>query len=296
MHGNAPIGGFEERIVATADGLALYARDYPALAPVTGLPVLCLHGLTRNSRDFEVIAPRIAACGRRVIVPDTRGRGNSANDPDPAHYNPAIYAQDMIALLDKLGVARAVFLGTSMGGIVTLVTATLAPDRIAAAILNDIGTHISPEGVARIGSYVGRMQAVGSWREAAAAIRAVNGAAHPGRLEDDGFWDTYARRTFRAREDGMLELDYDPQIAIGFAAAADAPPADLSPLFQALAVKPVLSVRGALSDLLSPETVAKMRALKPDLETVEIDDVGHAPTLEEPQAWEALLSFLAKVA
>jgi pimeloyl-ACP methyl ester carboxylesterase len=294
MQGNA-IGDFEERIVATADGLALYARDYPALAPVTGLPVLCLHGLTRNSRDFEVIAPRIAACGRRVIVPDTRGRGNSANDPDPARYNPAIYAQDMIALLDKLGVAKAVFLGTSMGGIITMVTAALAPDRIAAAILNDIGTHISPEGIARIGGYVGRISAVGSWGEAAETMRAINGVAYPGRLGDAGFWETFAHRTFREREDGMLELNYDPKIAIGLAAAADAPPADMTPLFQALAAKPVLSVRGAISDLLSLETVARMRALKPDLESVEVDDVGHAPTLDEPQAWDAILGFLAKV-
>ncbi len=295
MQGNAPIGGFEERIVATADGLTLYARDYPALAPATGLPVLCLHGLTRNSRDFEVVAPRIAACGRRVIVPDTRGRGKSANDPDPTHYNPAIYAQDTIALLDKLGVAKAVFLGTSMGGVITMVTAALAPDRIAAAILNDIGTHLSPEGIARIGGYVGRTRVLESWREAAEAIRAVNGAAHPGRLDDDGFWEIFARRTFRERDDGALELDYDPQIAIGFAAAADAPPADLSPLFQALAAKPILSLRGGLSDLLSPETVARMRALKPDLESAEVEDVGHAPTLEEPQAWDAILGFLAKV-
>lgn len=289
-------GGYEERILATADGLALYARDYAPLMPATGLPVICLHGLTRNSRDFEVIAPRIAACGRRVVAPDMRGRGRSANDPDPAHYQPPVYAQDVAAFMDKLDITQAVFVGTSMGGIVTMVLASLAPGRIAAAVLNDIGHKLSPEGVARIGSYVGRTPAKASWSEAAEAVRAIAGAAYPGRLDDAEFWEAFARRSFRQRDDGMLETDYDPHIALAFAAAADAPPPDLTPLFQALAPKPVLSVRGAISDLLSAATVAEMRALKPDLHTVEVENVGHAPMLDEPEAWEAVLGFLAKVA
>ena len=289
------IGAFEERILATADGLTIYARDYAPLAPVTGLPVICLHGLTRNSRDFEVIAPRIAACGRRVVAPDMRGRGKSANDPDPAHYQPVIYAQDVSALMDKLEIPEAVFIGTSMGGIVTMVLAAMAPARIAAAVLNDIGPKLSPEGIARIGSYVGRTRPVASWAEAAEAVRAIAGSAYPARLDDGDFWDAFARRTFRQREDGMIETDYDPHIALGFAAAADAPPPDMTPLFQALAAKPVLSVRGALSDLLSADTVAEMRAVKPDLDFVEVENVGHAPMLDEPEAWEAVLGFLAQV-
>lgn len=291
----AKVGAFEERIVATADGLTLYARDYAPLTPVTGLPVICLHGLTRNSRDFEVIAPRIAACGRRVVAPDVRGRGKSANDPDPAHYQPAIYAQDVAALMDKLEIPQAVFIGTSMGGIITMVLAALAPARITAAVLNDVGLKLSPEGIARIGSYVGRTRPVANWGEAAEAVRAIAGQAYPGRLDDGEFWDAFARRTFRQREDGLLETDYDPHIALAFAAPGDAPPPDMTPLFQALAAKPVLSVRGAISDLLSAETVAEMRALKPDLEAVEVENVGHAPMLDEPEAWEAVLGFLAKV-
>ncbi len=289
------IGGFEERIFATVDGLALYARDYPALQPATGAPVVCLHGLTRNSRDFAIIAPRIAACGRRVIVPDMRGRGKSANDPDPAHYVPAVYAQDVIAMLDKLEIKQAVFIGTSMGGIIAMAIAALAPDRIVAAVLNDVGPKLSPEGIARIASYVGVTRPVAHWGEAAAAVRAIAGAAYPERLEDSAFWDAFARRTFRERDDGLIETDYDPHIALAFAAAGDAPPPDMTPLFQALATKPVLSVRGAISDLLSAETVAEMRALKPDLDSVEVADIGHAPMLDEPEAWDALLGFLAKV-
>jgi len=292
----AAIGGYEERVIATADGLALYVRDYPPLLPETGLPVICLHGLTRNSRDFEVVAPRIAALGRRVIVPDVRGRGKSANDPDPAHYVPAVYVQDVLKLMDGLGVDKAVFVGTSMGGLITLTLAMLAPARIAASVLNDIGPKIDMHGLARIAAYIGHVVPMPDWDAAAEAVRAVNASAFPDRADDDAFWDVFARRTCRVREDGQIELDYDPHIALAFADFdADEAEPDLSPFFQALAAKPVLSLRGAHSDLLTAATVAHMRALKPDLDAVTVENVGHAPTLEEPDAWDALLSFLAKV-
>jgi pimeloyl-ACP methyl ester carboxylesterase len=289
------IGGFEERIVATVDGLTLSVRDYAPLLPVTGLPVICLHGLTRNGRDFEVIAPRIAALGRRVIAPDMRGRGKSANDPDPAHYVPAVYAQDVLSLLDKLEIPEAVFVGTSMGGIITMVVAALAPGRIAAAVLNDIGPKLSTEGLAHIATYVGRVQPWPSWEAAVEAVRAIASPAFPERLGDDAFWSAFARRTFREREDGQVEADYDPHIALAFADVADGPPADLTPLFQALVQKPMLSVRGGISNLFAPETVAYMQALKPDIVTVEIPNIGHAPMLDEPEAWDAVLDFLARV-
>ena len=298
MDAGAPqfIGGFEERVIATVDGLALYARDYPPLLPETGLPVICLHGLTRNSRDFETVAPRIAALGRRVVAPDMRGRGKSANDPDPAHYVAAVYAQDVLKLMDVLEIPRAVFIGTSMGGLITMVLATMAPDRIVASVLNDVGPKLNPTGLARIATYVGRTQPVSSWAEAAEAVRAVNGAAYPERLDDEAFWMAFARRTFHAREDGLLETDYDPHIALAFVDFdEDAPPPDLSPLFTALAQKPMLSVRGEVSDLFGEDVVEMMRALKPDLETVTVTNIGHAPMLDEPEAWDAVLDFLARV-
>jgi len=298
MDSGAPvsIGGFEERIVPTIDGLALYARDYPPLLPETGLPVICLHGLTRNSRDFEVIAPRIAALGRRVIVPDMRGRGKSANDPDPAHYVPAVYAQDVLALMDKLEIAKAVFIGTSMGGLITMVLATVAPDRIAASVLNDVGPKLNTVGLARIASYVGHVQPAANWDDAAEASKATNGAAFPQHADDKDFWHAFARRTFRTREDGQLELDYDPHIALAFVDFDEGAPApDLMPLFEALAQKPVLSVRGEISDLFSADVVEAMRGAKADLDAVEVAGIGDAPMLDEPEAWDAVLSFLAKV-
>lgn len=289
------LGGFEERTVQTVDGLSLYLRDYAALAPNTGAAVLCLHGLTRNSRDFETVAPRIAALGRRVIVPDMRGRGRSAYDPDPAHYVPAVYAQDVLTLLDRLEIGEAVFVGTSMGGIITMVTAALAPNRIVAAVLNDVGPRLETAALQRISAYVGRTPPAPNWDAAIAAVRSVAAVAFPARVDDDGFWRVFARRMFREREDGAIVADYDANIALAFTDPETATAPDMTPLFKALAGMPVLAVRGAVSDLLSPEGLAHMRAAKPELESVEVEGVGHAPILDEPQAWDALLDFLARV-
>jgi pimeloyl-ACP methyl ester carboxylesterase len=285
---------FKDHAIVTADGLSLYVRDYPAVAPTTGLPVFCLHGLTRNSKDFELVAPRIAALGRRTLAWDTRGRGRSARDQEPARYNAAIYAQDAIRVLDELGIERCVFLGTSMGGLITMVLTTLAPQRIAAAILNDIGPVVDARGLARIAGYVGKGGVVSSWEAAAAAVRAMNGEAFPD--ADDAFWMRVARRTYRETDRGVLEPDYDPAIANAFAPASDGAPApapDLSPLFKNLAGVPVLVVRGATSDILSEDGVAAMRAIKGDLVVAEVPRTGHAPTLEEPEAFDAIVDFLA---
>ncbi len=274
MDAGAPIGigGYEERVIATVDGLALYTRDYPPLAPETGAPVICLHGLTRNSKDFEVVAPRIAALGRRVIVPDMRGRGQSANDPDPAHYVPAVYAQDVLKLMDALGVEKAVFVGTSMGALITMVLATIAPGRIAASVVNDTGPQLDPAGLSRIAGYVGRTVLMADLPAAAEAVQSINGWAFPERVDDDAFWLAVARRTMRQREDGQYEFDYDPHIALAFADfdPEQAPLPDLMPLFQALAAQPVLIVRGELSDVLSAEAAERMCAVNDRVETVTI--------------------------
>ncbi|MGE3143909.1 MAG: alpha/beta fold hydrolase [Hyphomonadaceae bacterium] len=286
---------FEERRIRSADGLSLYVRDYPPVAPMTGAPVFCLHGLTRNSKDFSLVAPRIAALGRRTLAWDTRGRGQSERDPEPQRYNPAIYVQDALRVLDELAIERAVFIGTSMGGIITMVLAAMAPQRVAGAILNDIGAEIDPAGLRRIAQYVGKTGAVTSWEEAANACKRVNGVAFPD--ADDAFWMRFAHNTFRARPDGAFEPDYDPAIAASIQPpVSDQPAQELKPYFQALAqAAPVMVVRGALSDLLSPAGVAGMREIDPDLVVAEAPRVGHAPMLEEAEAWDAMLDFLARL-
>lgn len=285
---------FDDRTFATADGLKLHYRDYAAVGPASGPPVLCLHGLTRNVRDFEDLAPMIAGLGRRVIVASQRGRGESGRDPVVERYNPAVYAADMVGLLDHLEIPRAVFVGTSMGGLMTLITAAMAPGRIAAAVLNDIGPEIDPAGLERIRGYVGGGRAARSWEDAARMCRDINRVAFP--LETgEAFWLGFARKLFRTEGDpGPIVLDYDPQIAASFPAAPrdDQPAADLWPLFDALAQAPVLVIRGEITDILMASTVAEMRRRKPDIATCVVPEVGHAPFMTEPAAWAALREFL----
>lgn len=281
---------FDEHRIATDDGVRVYARDY-SHEGAHRLPVVCLHGLTRNSADFEAVAPRIAHQGRRVVAIDARGRGKSDNDPEPARYRPDVYVGDVLRVMDTLNIPRAVFLGTSMGGIMTMIAAAVAPARVAAAVLNDIGPVVDPRGIARIASYVGKSGAFDSWYDMTAAVRAVGDAAFPER--DDEFWSTFTRRVAREREDGRIEFAYDPLIAQTFSSGGPAP--DLMPLFQALAHVPVLVVRGATSDILSQDGVDAMLRVKPELEVAEVPDTGHAPTLDEPEAWDAIAAFLARV-
>lgn len=277
------------------DGLALHARDYAPTAPAAGVPVICIHGLTRNARDFEDLAPRLAALGRRVIAVDVRGRGRSARDPQPLNYHPGTYAMDVVALLEATGIDRAAFIGTSMGGIIAMVLASIRPEAIVGTVLNDVGPELSPVGLKRIGGYVGGGSAFATWDEAAAYAKAINGAAFPGYTDAD--WAGFARRLVDETPEGTLVLAYDPDIAAPFKAAdPDAPPADMTPLFRALAAcGPLLLVRGGISDLIDPPIVARMRAAVSAMAYVEVSNVGHAPMLTEPEAWDAIAAFLARV-
>jgi len=284
---------YTQRPIPARDGLNLFLRDYQPTGEVSGLPVLCLHGLTRNSADFEGVAPRIAALGRRVLALDVRGRGWSDRDLDPSRYRPDIYVLDVLDALDALGIARAVFIGTSMGGLITMLVAAQAPTTVAAAVLNDIGPELNPVGLARIVGYVGKSEPVASWDEMAALVKASQSIAFPD--ADDAFWRSFARRVAQQLPDGRIAFAYDPAISKAFTRPQAVPAPSLLPFFEALAKVPVLVIRGALSDVLSEEGVAVMRALKPDLETAEVPRVGHAPTLEEVEARNALAAFLVRV-
>lgn len=285
------MSGFVERVWTSADGLALSARDYAGAAGPARLPVVCVHGLTRNARDFEAVAPAVAAEGRRVLAVDVRGRGRSAWDPNPAAYNPAVYAADAAALAQAAGIARAVFVGTSMGGLTIAALAAQAPALVAAAVINDVGPVIAPAGLARILAYAGGSAEADDWAAAAAYARKTNGVAFPDYGPDD--WHRFARRLFRADAHGRLRLDYDPAITRAVADPAAAPAPDLWPLFALLlSSRPALVVRGALSDVLDRDTFDAMARLGPGVSTVEVPRIGHAPTLEEPAAMTALARFL----
>lgn len=286
---------FAERRWTSPDGLSLYARDYAAASGPAKLPVIAIHGLTRNSADFGTLAPLIAQSGRRVLAVDVRGRGQSDRAPDPMTYQPLNYAHDVLALMDQAGIARAVFLGTSMGGLITMALAAIRSKVVAAAILNDIGPEVAREGLARIAAYSGQPVDTPTWAEAAAYVKSINAVAFPRYTEAD--WDAFARRTFRIGTEGAPVLDYDPDIAVPIkAAGARALAPNLWPMFGRLTrARPVLLVRGQTSDLLSEKIAAKMRKRAPKMDYVEVPGVGHAPMLDEPEARAAIFPFLGEV-
>ena len=281
--------GYEDRYFTVADGVTLHYRDYPGSSDRP--PLLCLHGLTRNSRDFAELAERYSP-RFRVIALDFRGRGQSAYDPIPARYSPLTYAADVQELLDHLGIVQAVYLGTSLGGLVTMITAVLAPQRIAAAILNDVGPDVDPEGIDRILTYVGKDVRFASWDDAARKIAGNYGASFDRYTHDD--WVKMAKRNCR-EENGEIRFDYDMAIAEPFKTVGPTPEVDLWPLFTALGQKPLLVVRGERSDLLTAETAARMQQVAPGMKLATVAGVGHAPELNEPEAVAAIDALLDSV-
>ena len=280
---------FADRFLTLQDGLKLHYRDYPG-APDRP-PLLCLHGLTRNARDFADFAERHSP-GRRVIVPEFRGRGESDYDPVPARYTPLTYAADVVQLLDHLGLERAVFVGTSLGGLVTMTTAITAPHRIVASILNDVGPELGQKGLDRLDTYVGKDLRFSTWCEAADAIASIQASAFPNRGHEE--WIAAARR-YCCDDQGEIRFDYDMAIIEPFK-AAPRPKIDLWPLFLALAQKPLLVVRGELSELLTVETFRKMMEAAPQARFVTVPNIGHAPELDEPEAAAGIDDFLDSVA
>ena len=275
-------GGF----VAVPDGLRLHYRDYAGHSDRP--PLLCLHGLTRNSRDFAEFAKRYSP-EWRVIAPDFRGRGLSDYDPLPARYTPVTYAADILHLLNALEIEQAVFVGTSLGGLVTMAVAGIAPDRIAASILNDVGPELTDTGLDRLRTYVGKDVRFATWDEAAETIAANNRHVPASYVHDD--WMKMARRVCR-EDKGAIVFDYDMAIAFPLEAQGPAPKVDLWPLFKVLGRKPLLVVRGERSDLLSAAALQKMHDAVPDMRSVTVPGVGHAPTLDEADALEAIDRFL----
>ncbi len=269
------------------DGLSLHYRDYPG--PPDLAPVICIPGLTRNARDFEPIADAFAG-KRRILCVELRGRGDSDYAKDPATYVPLQYLADMEALLAQAVIARFVAIGTSLGGLITMMIAAGGADRLAGAVLNDIGPVIEPAGMARIREYVGQGRSYSTWMHAARALKEQNEAAFPDYAISD--WLRMAKRLMQVGGNGRITYDYDMKIAEPFNTVEPAEAVDLWPAYRALAGRPVLTLRGELSDILSPLTLTRMGEEIPDAHTVTVAHRGHAPSLEEPEAQAAIASLL----
>lgn len=279
---------FQEQTFTSQDGLKLFYRDYgDPVAETT--PVLCLPGLTRNSKDFADLAERLSD-RRRVLCVDLRGRGQSDRDPNFMNYQVPTYVNDVLSMMIVANVHQAAFIGTSLGGIVSMAFATSKPTMMKGFILNDIGPEIDPKGLGRIASYVGKTAPVTSWDQAAGQVKELNSAIYPEFNDLD--WMKMARNTFRDSAQGTPETDYDPKISDAMAKAA---PQDPWVLFRATKAIPGLVIRGAISDILSDDTLSKMVVEKPDLQQLVVPNVGHVPMLEQEPSFSAIEEFLGQL-
>jgi pimeloyl-ACP methyl ester carboxylesterase len=279
---------FRERRYTAEDGLSLYYREYgDPLAP--GVPVLCLPGLARNSKDFHRLALRLRA-RHWVICPDYRGRGRSGYDPDSEKYQPAVYLNDLRHLLAVTGLRHIAVIGTSMGGLLACAMGVAMPTVPAGVVLNDVGPDIGSDGLGRIMTYLAKDNPQPDWESAIKAFKSL----FPNlslRTEED--WRAAAEATWAKGKDGMLHYDWDIRIVDPLRKKRLLP--DLWALFGSLRRRPMLAIRGGASDVLLPETFERMAQEHPHLERLTLDGVGHVPSLVEPEAAGAIESFLARL-
>ena len=282
---------FTEHHYQSHDNLSLYYRCYGSGKDV----VVCLPGLTRNSKDFHEIA-RYLVPRYRVFCLDLRGRGQSDRDRNWRNYNPKTYVRDTWQLMDQLGIVNFIVIGTSLGGLLAMIMASQRPERLKAIVLNDVGPEVDPVGYERILDSIGRPVEVKTWQAAAQFCRETYEAVLPDM--SPGFWDAFAYKSFRAGENGNPELDVDPNIgqAIrkGDLSRVAGVPIDPWDAFRAVSM-PCLVLRGEISDILSEEIVGRMLIAKPDLKQALIPGRGHAPLLDEPASLAAIDAFLEQL-
>ncbi len=296
---------YKENYYQSADGLKLYYREYG----FADQAIICLPGLSRNSKDFHQLALHLAS-RYRVICPDLRGRGRSQHDPKGKNYNIIVYTQDIKRLMDAAQLQKPILIGTSLGGFISMTMAYLVPERLRAIVLNDAGPEIDPAGAKRILGYSREETTVRNWDEAIARVRENYGHALPGVPET--FWAEYTRQSYSEGENGMPVADVDPKVltslkstymagkilkllnAVGLVKKVRGIPVDEWESFRAVTM-PCLVIRGAMSDILAETTVEKMRAIKKDLVVATIPQRGHAPLLDEPDSLAAIDGFLDSV-
>lgn len=274
----------------SGDGIRLHYRDYPG--PKSKAPVICLPGLTRNARDFEPVAQMLGG-KRRMLALEFRGRGESGYAKDPMSYVPLSYVQDVDVLLRELDLKNFILLGTSLGGIVSMLLAGAWKERLSGLILNDIGPEIGQSGAERIRSYIGQGRSFETWMHAARAMAEAQGDIYPAYgLEE---WLRFAKRACKLGANGRITFDYDMKIAEPFRLPGGEAGVDLWPAYAALADVPLLVMRGEKSDILEKTVGTKMIKKSEKAALATVKGVGHAPSLDEPDAQEAILQFLKTI-
>ena len=288
------MSAYSDQFWQSPDGLRLHYRDYagPQDQPKDRPVILCLPGLTRNARDFAGLAEKLSQHWR-VLCPEMRGRGDSDYAKNAQTYNPMQYVADVNALLEQTGVERFVAIGTSLGGLMTMVLAMIDSKRIAGAVLNDIGPVIEPSGLSRIRDYVGQARSYPTWMHAARDLEEEQGASFPD--YDAHQWLAMAKRVMTLGQNGRIVYDYDMKLAEPFEKPGAEAGVDLWPGYLALTGRPLLLLRGELSDILSTATLEDMARRIPDAVAVTLPRIGHAPTLDEPEAVAAIERLLERV-
>ena len=283
---------WQDKYFTSQDGLRLYARDYEKSGDADAAPVICLSGLTRNSKDFHELASRMAPT-RRVVAMDYRGRGRSDYTKEWATYTPLQEMEDTFAMMAALGLHDAIIAGTSRGGLIALMMAAVRPTAVRAVILNDIGPEVNPQGLLRIHGYLGVTPKAQNWEDAVYLMKSINHGVNT--LSDDE-WMTWARRTY-IEKNGFPFGDYDKNLRKTFASHDELTTSELPtlwPQFKALKNRPVLVLRGEHSDILSAKTVDRMLKEKPDLLATTVNDRGHVPFLDEPEALASIAELLKR--
>lgn len=292
---SAPEKGFREITYSSADGLRLFARDYGnPLSP--WLPIVCLPGLARDSRDFHDLAVHLSSHRhrpRRVIAFDYRGRGRSEWAKGAETYTPLTEMNDVLDGMSALAIPSAVIIGTSRGGIIGMMMGAARPATVAGLVLNDIGPVIEAQGLARIKSYVGRLPQPIDWPDAGRLLRRIHGGGFPAWRDAD--WDHFAHITFGDDGHGPTSI-HDPKLAATLEGIElDRPLPNMWDVFRALGSIPTLVIRGEHSDVLSPETVSRMAAEHQRLDTFSVSGEGHAPLLRNTQLLARISAFVASV-
>jgi pimeloyl-ACP methyl ester carboxylesterase len=273
------------------DGLRLYGRYYAAAAPSSRRPVLCLAGLTRNSRDFHDLAVALTEEGRDVYTLDSRGRGLSERDRDWKNYTVLVELNDALDFMTTKGLTDAAIVGTSRGGLIAMLMAAVRPCALGAVVLNDVGPVIEREGLSRIAAYVGRVPLPASWDEATALVREMSERQFPAVPATQ--WAEVARAWFNVDKSGLPAPGYDRELSKALS-VMDGPLPSLWPQFEALARVPVLAIRGANSDLLSEATLNEMGIRHPRFASLTVPGQGHAPLLKDADSIMAVADFLAQ--
>lgn len=280
-----------EHYIAGNDGIKTFVLELDAIGEETGPPIFCIHGLTRNHKDFAPIFDFLRNHGRKVYAIDVRGRGKSDFDPNPLNYHPGTYAFDVLNIFTQLGIKKAVFLGTSMGGIISMIIGALAPQIVAGMILNDIGPEVAEAGLARIREYIGEIKPANSWQEMQDRIKSFSISAFPAKANDEEFWKEFAERICKETENGII-FDYDPRIKDNTIPKDDTPAATLWPQFELLKNIPLAVIRGELSDILTPEIIEKMKEIHENMIISIVPQIGHAPLLDENEAKIAISAII----